>query len=137
MCGAANRIRWTLLWLALLQTGCTARSQVPAGFRYLDFENSSPDLIRIALDLGDREVPIGRVAPMTRVRLRIREGALPPDPTRARIRATALATPEAIRLPARGNPQSAPSDWYPIDELVGESWRYSGSRIVALPQTRS
>ncbi len=120
----------------VVQASCATSSRLPTEFQRLMIENASPDVIRVSIDLGEREILLGRVAPMSRAVLRIRAGTLPPGSSSARIRVVAVGAPSAVAAPNVYSTSALHSDPYRIEDLTQNVWRYSGSRIVSLGQGR-
>lgn len=132
---ARNTIGMTAL-AVLVSARCATRYQWPRGYEFLIIENVSPDVIRVSLDMGDHELLLGRVEPMRRGELRIRPGSISPSHVNVRIRVVAIGAYDPT--PSTTVDRTAPlhSDSYHPDELLRNSWRYSGSRIVPLGPRR-
>ncbi len=133
-----NSISWlTLVGLALCaQAGCATASGIPVQFDRLVFENVSPDVVRVFIHMGDRELLLGRVEAMSRAELRIRAGVLPPGRSAVRVLVLVVGSPSPLPMSAL-SAGALSSDSYPLSDLMGQIWRYSGSRIQPVgPSTR-
>src|SRR5688572_31199147 len=121
---------YTML-LAGTLAGCATASPSISEFEKLAFENASVDAVRVSLVIEGRDIPLGRVMPMSRTELRVPAGALPPHARQATFRVTAVGAPYS--LPA--NAAAAPiinSETYFVTDILAGSWRFTGSRIVAM-----
>jgi hypothetical protein len=127
--GRTDIIRLCVL-LLVAQTGC-ATTYTGRQTEWLIIENASPDAIRVSLDLGDRELLLGRVQPMTRATLRIAPAAIPPGRSTARIRIVPVGSPAVLIVPGRlSNSATVASDPYPVEDFARQVWRYAGGRIL-------
>jgi hypothetical protein len=121
--------------LVIWTRGRGPHARAPLEFQRLVIDNASPDVIRVSIDLGNREIPLGQVEPMGTETLRIRPGMLPPSSPYARILIVPVGTPAAVQLPGK-SAGAIQSDPYPLSELVQHIWRFSGSRIQSLGPVR-
>ena len=128
-CGRISNVIGVLsLMLGLANAGCAARSRGPIEFQRLVIENASPDVIRVYIDLGDREVLLGRVDPMSTEVFRVRPGTLPLSAGGARMVVVPVGTAAAIQLPSK-SAAGIRSDPYRLNDLMLHVWRFSGSQV--------
>lgn len=120
-------------WLASSSLGCAARLPVSHDRAVLAFENASPDVIRLYIRTGDRQVVVARLGPFERRALILRTGLIPPGSGAARLLVLPVGAP-AIEWSAAGNPSTIRSEVYPVGDLLSHRWIYSGSRIIADPR---
>lgn len=122
--------------LSVVQLGC-ATSGTPLDFDDVVIENASPDVVRVSMELGGRELLLGSVRPMSREALPIRRGTLPPALGNARIRVVPVGAPSAQMKPGeRTSAAAIYSDLYRAEEFITFEWRYSGSRVLPLGPRR-
>jgi hypothetical protein len=132
-----RRLSWVSFAIAFTGlAGCATGGSHGPTFEQLVVANSSPDAIRVLLDLGDRELSIGRVNPMSQATLRIRSGAVPPEASGLRLRIVPVGTPVTYAAPGRSGGIGIVSEPYRADDLFGSAWNYSGSRILRVGRYR-
>jgi hypothetical protein len=102
----------------------------------LNFENASPDVVRLWIQVNERDLLLGRLDPFQHKTFPVRRGMIPPGSGRARLVVIPIGAPGTIKAePATDT--AVRSEFYPANELLDHRWRYSGSRVVTtglLPQ---
>ena len=128
-------MRNVLLGLILLAACTTARPTAQANDdgmiqpTRLELENASGDPVRVYLEVGGRQIMLGRLGGFERSSLRVPSGVIHPGAGDARILIVPLGTPQPLL--AGGNMfNGIRSDAYSAYDFLQNGWRFSGSRVM-------
>ena len=128
-------MRNVLLGLILLAACTSARPAAQANDdgmvtrNRLILENASGDPVRVYLEVGGRQIMLGRLGGFERSALRVPTGVIHPGSGDARILIVPLGTPQPLL--AGGNMfNGIRSDAYSAYEFLQTDWRYSGNRVM-------
>lgn len=112
-------------------TGCTPGNAPeelqPAAVDRLEFENLSPDAVRVSVYTGDYEILLGRVGPVERASFVLR--VLPSESRDVCLLVVPVGAP-SVTKPGPLSAGAIQSEHYPVSQLARQMWTYSGSRIV-------
>src|SRR5262245_46874713 len=128
-------MRKLLLGMILLAACTTARPVAQTnddGARTrsrLELENASGDPVRVFLEVGGRQILLGRLSGLERGSLRVPTGVIHPGSGDARILIVPLGTPQPL-LAGSNMFNGVRSDAYSAYEFLQTGWRYSGSRVM-------
>ena len=95
----------------------------------LILENASGDPVRVYLEVGGRQIMLGRLGGFERSSLRVPTGVIQPGSGDARILIVPLGTPQPL-LAGSNMFNGIRSDTYSAYEFLQTDWRYSGNRVM-------
>ena len=92
----------------------------------LRLENNSADLLRVYLEIGERQVLVGRVDPFQTVSLRVPPGVINGASGLGRLLVVPLGTAQPIGSTVL---QGIRSDTYHAGDFLEFPWQFSGTRL--------